>query len=150
MAHQAVLNDGARAAANGNGRPGGLMDNVSSFGGDLATLASLQSKLAAADARESLVRATPALGGLALAILLAISGVMAIVGGLALWIAEHFAMKTSVALMLTGLGALVLVALLGVVCARLLGSSVTTFRRSAEELERNIAWVKTTLTHSGR
>lgn len=151
MAHQAFLNDGVRAATNGSGRPsGGLMENVSSFGNDVATLASLQSKLVAADARASLARAAPALGGLALAILLAFSGAIAIVGGLALWIAERFEMKTSVALMLTGLGALVLVALIGVVCVRLLGSSFTAFRRSAEELERNIAWVKTTLTHSGR
>ncbi|OJW21008.1 MAG: hypothetical protein BGO49_30115 [Planctomycetales bacterium 71-10] len=126
------------------------MEDVSSFGNDVATLASLQSKLAAADAKASLARAAPALGGLALAILLAFSGAIAIVWGLALWIAERFEMKTSAALMLTGLGALVLVALIGVVCVRLLGSSFTTFRRSAEELERNIAWIKTTLTHSGR
>lgn len=144
------MNHGARAATEGNGRSNGLMENVSSFGSDVATLASLQSQLVAADARESLTRGAPAIAGLVLAILLAFAGVIAIVGGLALWIAERFAMQPSIALMLTGLGTLVVVALVGVISVRLLGSSVTTFRRSAEELERNIAWVKTTLTHSGR
>lgn len=144
------MNNGARAANAGHAHSNGLMDNVSSFGNDVATLASLQSKLAAADARETLSRSTPALYGLALALLLAIAGTVAIVVGLALWIAEHFAMQASVALMMTGLGSLAVVAILGVVSVRLIGSSVTTFRRSAEELERNVAWIKTTLTHSGR
>ncbi|MDG3008097.1 phage holin family protein [Paludisphaera mucosa] len=149
MAHQAVLNDGPRPAAS-NGRPNGLIENVSSFGNDLATLATLQSKLVAADARESLAKSAPALAGLALAILLAFAGSVAILGGLGLWLAEAFALKPAVALMLTGLGALVVVALLAAVCVKLLGSSFTTFRRSAEELERNLAWIKTTLTYSGR
>ena len=42
------------------------------------------------------------------------------------------------------------VAVLAVLGLKLIGSSLGTFRRSAEELERNLAWVKTTLTHSGR
>lgn len=150
MAHQAFLNHGFRAAAARGRSPDGLMENVSSFGGDIATLASLQSQLAAADARAGLARATPAVAGLVVAALLAVAGAVAIVGGLALWIAEAFAIKTSVALMLTGLGALVVVALVGVVSVRLLISSATTFRRSLEELQRNIAWIKTTLTYSGR
>jgi hypothetical protein len=146
------LNHGLRAAAaRGRGRAAdGLMDNVSSFGGDIAALASLQSQLAAADARAGLAKAVPAIGGLVVAVLLAVAGTVAIVGGLALWIAESYAIKPSIALMLTGLGALIVVALLGVVSVRLLISSATTFRRSIEELQRNIAWIKTTLTYSGR
>lgn len=153
MAHQAFLNPGFRAANAGRhfARPGdGLIDNISSVGGDIAALASLQSQLAAADARQSLTKAIPAVAGLVVAVLLAVAGTVAIVGGLALWIAQAFHLETSVALMLTGLGALVLVALLGVISVRLLLSSATTFRRSIEELQRNIAWIKTTLAHSGR
>lgn len=150
MAHQAVLNNGVGASATSQNRATGLMDNVSSFGSDLASLASLQGKLAAADAKESLQKAAPAIVGLVLATLLAFAGVVVILGGVGLWIAEAFAMKTHAALIFTGLGALVLVAILAAVCARLLGSSFTSFRRSSEEFERNLAWVKTTLTHSGR
>jgi uncharacterized membrane protein YidH (DUF202 family) len=126
------------------------MENVSSFGNDVAALAALQGQLAAADARESLRRAIPSIAGLVVAILLAIAGVVVLVAGLALWIAEEAQMKPAAALMLTGLGALVVVALLGAVSARFLKSSFTTFRRSSEEFERNLAWVKTTLSYSGR
>jgi hypothetical protein len=48
------------------------------------------------------------------------------------------------------LGSLVLAALGGWICARWLAKSFSTFRRSSEELERNVAWIKTTLTQSGR
>lgn len=151
MAHQAVVNNGATSASpNRSTGPTGLMENVGSFGNDLATLASLQSKLAAADAKESLQKAAPAIAGLVVASLLAFSGAVVILGGLALWIAESLALAPYKALMLTGLGALIVVAILAAVCIRLLGSSFTTFRRSSEEFERNLAWIKTTLTHSGR
>ncbi len=150
MAHQAFLNPRIRAAATAGGASDGLMDDVGSFGGDLAALASLQSRLAAADARESLAKAAPAVAGLALAVLLCVAAAVVAAAGLALWIAERYAVATSTALMLVGLGAAVLAAILGVVSARLLGSSVTPFRRSSEELGRNIAWVKTTIAHSGR
>lgn len=146
MAHQTVLNDDAAVKS----RPNGLMSNVGSFGNDLTSLATLQTKLAAADMRESLRKAAPAIGGLVVLSLLVIAGMTAIVAGFALWLAEAFQLRLGVALMLTGLGCLVLGALFSWLCVRFLGSSFTAFRRSAEELERNIAWVKTTLTRSGR
>ncbi|AMV40864.1 phage holin family protein [Planctomyces sp. SH-PL62] len=151
MAHQEVVKD-ARGPAQANGRStgGGLMEDVGTFGSDLANLASLQGQLAAADARETLSRAIPAIVGLVVAVLLAIAGTGVLLAGLALWIAQAAAMQPAQALMLTGLGALVVVALIGAVSARFLGSSFTTFRRSSEEFERNLAWIKTTLTYSGR
>lgn len=147
MAHQAFVKD-PRAGLNGNGQ--GLLENVSSFGSDVASLAALQGQLAAADAREALGRATPAFAGLVVAILLAIAGAGVLTAGLALWIAEAAQIKPASALMLTGGGALVLVAALAYVSARMLASSLRTFRRSGEELERNLAWIKTTLVYSGR
>ncbi|WP_165250318.1 phage holin family protein [Paludisphaera soli] len=151
MAHQAFMNDPRRAPAPaGRSNGTGLIENVSSFGNDVASLAALQGQLAAADARESFRRAIPSIAGLVVAILLAIAGVGVVVAGLALWIAEEAQMKPAVALMLTGLGALVLVALLAAISVRFLKSSFSTFRRSSEEFERNLAWVKTTLSYSGR
>lgn len=150
MAHQAFLNPGVRAAATAARAPDGLMDDVGSFGGDLAALAALQSRLAAADARESLARAAPAVAGLFLAVLLCVAAAVAAAAGLALWLAERYAVALPTSLMLVSLGAMVLAAILGFVSARILGSSVIPFRRSAEELGRNVAWVKTTLAHSGR
>lgn len=126
------------------------MSGVESFGNDLATLASLQAKLAAADARESLLKALPAVVGLAVLVLLLIGGMGAIVAGFAVWLAAALKWGLGVSLMVVGLGCLVVGALFSMLCLRLLGSSFTSFRRSSEELERNLAWVKTTLTQSGR
>jgi hypothetical protein len=145
MAHQTILNDGNRRA-----KSNGLMDNVSSFGSDVASLAALQSKLAAADMRESLHKAAPAIGGLAVLALLLVAGMTVLVAGLALWLAEAQQLRPAVALVGVGLGSLVVAALGAWLCARRLGSSFTSFRRSSEELERNLAWIKTTLTQSGR
>lgn len=143
MAYQAFLNDRASQS-------NGLIDNVSSFGNDLATLATLQAKLASADLREGLQRAAPAVGVLAAVGLISAAGVTALVLALASWLAESFQFRTSSALAIVGLGSLVVAALGGWLGARALASSFTTFRRSSEELERNLAWIKTTLTQSGR
>ncbi len=126
------------------------MGSVESFGNDLATLASLQAKLAAADARESLLKALPSVVGLGVLVLLLIGGMAAIVAGFAVWLAEALHLGLGVSLMLVGLGCLILGALFSLLCLRLLSKSFTAFRRSSEELERNLAWVKTTLTQSGR
>lgn len=145
MAHQTILND-----LKGRSKSNGLMDNVSSFGNDVASLAALQSKLAAADMRESLHKATPAIGGLAVLVLLLFAGMTVLMAGLALWLAEAQQLRPAVAFVVVGLGSLVVAALGGWLCARWLTSSFSTFRRSFEELERNVAWIKTTLTQSGR
>jgi formate hydrogenlyase subunit 3/multisubunit Na+/H+ antiporter MnhD subunit len=143
MAHQTFL-------TGRSSRSNGLIDNVSSFSNDLATLATLQTKLAAADLREGLQKAAPAVGVLAAVGLLSVAGVTALVIGLAFWLAESFQLRTGSALALVGLGSLVVAALGAWLGARALASSFATFRRSSEELERNLAWIKTTLTQSGR
>ncbi len=150
MADQTILNKGGRGGPAPKPGSNGLMEGVGSFGNDLATLASLQAKLAAADARESLLKALPAAVGLGVLALLLIAGMAALVAGFAVWLAEAFHLRLGVALMLVGLGCLILGALFSLLCLRLVGSSFTAFRRSSEELERNVAWVKTTLTRSGR
>lgn len=143
MAYQAFLNDRAT-------RPNALIEDVNSFGNDLAALATLQTKLAAADFREGLKTARPAVGVLAVMILLAIAGATAIVIGLAFWLAESFQFRTASALALVGLGCLVVASLGAWFAVRALASSFTAFQRSAEEFTRNLAWIKTTLTQSAR
>jgi hypothetical protein len=126
------------------------MSNVESFGSDLASLATLQAQLATADLRESLRRAAPAIGGLAVLCLLLFAGMTALVAGVALWIADAYQLRPAAALMLVGFGSLVVAVLGAWLCVRAFGRSLSTFRRSSEELERNLAWVKTILTQSGR
>ena len=139
------MNEGSRRA-----KSNGLIDNVSSFGSDVAALASLQTKLAAADMRESLHKAAPAIAGLVILALVSVAGMTVFLGGLALWLAEAQQLRPAVALVVVGLVGLIVAALGAWFCTRLLGTSFSTFRRSFEELERNVAWIKTTLTQSGR
>lgn len=135
MAHQAFLND----------RPNGLIDNVSSFGNDLAALAALQAKLATIDLREGLQKAAPAVGVLIVAALLSAAGVTVLVFGLALWLAESFQIRPASAFGVVGLGSLAAASIGAWIGARALASSLSTFRRSSEEFERNLAWIKSTL-----
>jgi len=53
-------------------------------------------------------------------------------------------------MMVVALIGLVISGVAAALLARSLTRSFSYFRRSQEELERNLAWVKTTLIHSGR
>ncbi len=53
-------------------------------------------------------------------------------------------------MMVVALGGLVISGVGAALLARSLGRSFSYFRRSQEELDRNLAWIKTTLVHSGR
>lgn len=131
-------------------RPNGVIEGVGSFGADLASLGILQARLAAADLREALLRAAPTLGGLVMLGLVAVAGMAVLLAGLALWLADVLAARPGLVMMVVALVALVLSGVIAALLARTLSSSFSTFRRSQEELDRNLAWIKTTLVHSGR
>jgi Putative Actinobacterial Holin-X, holin superfamily III len=54
------------------------------------------------------------------------------------------------ALLLTAGVAIVLAVVVGVLAVPRLRKSFESFQRSREELARNVAWIKTVLTYSGR
>ena len=70
--------------------------------------------------------------------------------GLSWWLAAVFQVQVGIVMMITGLVALIIASVAAALLFRRLGKCFSYFRRSQEELERNLAWIKTTLVHSGR
>jgi Putative Actinobacterial Holin-X, holin superfamily III len=147
MAHQAVRNGSVGSSAR---QSNGVIEGVSSFGTDLATLAVLQMRLAACDLRESAKVATPILAGLTVFLIIAGASAVVALAGIALWLATILNVQAGILMMVVALVGLVISGVGSALLARSLTKSFTYFRRSQEELERNLAWVKTTLVHSGR
>jgi hypothetical protein len=147
MANQAVRNG---PAALKDRRNDGVIGGVSSFGIDLATLAVLQMRLAACDLRASAKAATPIVAGLV--VLGIIAGASMVVGlaGMALWLATLLNIQAGIVMMVVALIGLIVSGVAFALLGRSLSRGFSCFRRSQEELERNLAWVKTTLVHSGR
>jgi uncharacterized membrane protein YqjE len=147
MAHQTVRNGSADARDRSSN---GVIEGVSSFGNDLATLAVLQLRLFALDLRESAKVAIPIVVGLVILGMIATAGIVVGLAGISIWLAEILQARSSVVMMVIGLASLVVAGVASAVLTRSLVSSFSSFRRSREELERNLAWIKTTLVHSGR
>ena len=147
MADQAAVKD-----ANGvkvNAPAESMVESVTEFVNDITTLAELQLKLTAVDAREAVGRAVvpAALVGAGLVLLLGSLPVV-LLGVADLLVSAGMAQGW--ARLLTGLGALVVAGVLAALSAPALARSLGSFRRSSEELARNVAWVKTVVVYSGR
>ena len=127
-----------------------LIEGVGGLGASVATLAVLQARLAVADLREAAQRMTPGLIVAALLAPLALASTIIALLGLAYWLVEARGFSTPQAFGVTALGGLSLCAVLAVVAWLGLRAGITAFRRSQDELERNIAWLGTILTRSGR
>jgi hypothetical protein len=131
-------------------RPSGVIDSVNALGTDLGNLATLQLRLAACDARESLRRLAPSLilGGVGL-IILPSSVVVALIGA-AYGIAATTTLTLPWALLSVAAAGFLLSAISLLIAVRLSRGGFTSFRRSSEELQRNIAWIRTVVKYSGR
>lgn len=153
MASQTVKNGQAVSGSNTDvqDRPqNGVLDGVSSFGNDLTTLATLQIKLASCDLRDSAQVAIPIAVGLAICGFIIMGCVVIALAGFALWLASVWQIPIGPCMMGVALGGLIIAGIAGALLARSFSKSFSYFRRSREELERNLAWIKTALTHSGR
>jgi len=147
MAYQTVRNGATQSRDRQNN---GVIEGVSSFGTDLATLGMLQAQLAACDLRDSMKQAIPSLIGLVAFATIGVACTVVGLAGLALWLAEVFQARPGIVMILVALAGLVIAGIASFLLIRALASSFTYFRRSQEELDRNLAWIKTTLVHSGR
>jgi hypothetical protein len=131
-------------------RPSGVIEGVGGFGSDVATLAVLQARLARCDLREGLRQTARLWATLAIVAVFCLAGVIALVLGAAFWIATAFELGTGKSMVLVGAVCVVVSSVIAIVCIRVLTTGPSIFQRSIEEFERNLAWVKTTLTQSGR
>jgi hypothetical protein len=157
MAGQASVTAGAQTNGNGQGRRGeperslnGVVSGIGSLGTSVLSLATLQARLVAADARESSSRIVPAVAGLMLVLPIMVASLTAATFALGHWLHEAFGWRMSAALGVAALAGLLIGGVLLLVSVRLGSNGLTTFRRSKEELERNVAWLGTVLTQSGR
>ena len=146
MAHQTFITD----MANKGTEPNGLIEGVGTFGADLAALAVLQARLAASDLREGAKRSRIALVAAMIGGIICTCGIGAIILGASLWLAANLEIQLSTALIAIGIASLFVAAMSLLSCVRALTTWESAFQRSHEELERNLAWIKTTLMHSGR
>jgi hypothetical protein len=128
----------------------GVVESVAGLGGDIASLAELQAKLALADLKVSVGQATVPTVLLASGLLVALSTVPVALVGLAYLVAEATGWRTSLAFLATAAAALVLALVVALVGYLGLTKSFGSFSRSKEELTRNVSWIKTVLLHSGR
>jgi uncharacterized membrane protein YqjE len=145
-----------QATVSGNGAPSPLgaaesvVGNIAELGNDVATLAELQLRLAALDFRESLARAAWPLALGAVGLALGLGSLPVALIGLAELLAAGLAIGRGWSLLIVALAALVLASAAATIAALRLGPSFASFRRSREELERNLAWIRTVLLYSGR
>jgi Putative Actinobacterial Holin-X, holin superfamily III len=147
MALQKIVN-GARSSM--GAQPNGLIEEISSFGADLASLAVLQARLAACDVRDGVKRTRFALVVMAICGMVSGAGIVAIIIGSALWLAARFQLDLGVVMILLGTASLLVAGSVSYACVRAVAAKESVFQRSHEELERNLAWIRTTLAQSGR
>ena len=143
MAHQTTLTNGRRHAA-----PEGVVTSIAGFGGDMATLAELQGKLALVDLKESVERARAPFALTSVAGVLALSALPAVMIGIGFLLADLFKISQGWGLIIAG----AVVAGAGGVTAAVAGSrlskSFESFRRSKEEFNRNLLWIRTVIAQS--
>ncbi len=144
MVRQATLKNGASTSIDG------VIDGIGDLGNNVFTLATLQARLAAMDLREMVGQVIPAAVSVALLIPLYFAGFTALVFGLAYWVSASLQLPLAAALAIVGSLAIVLAAILAFFAWRRFSASLTTFRRSREELDRNVAWLGTIVKQSGR
>jgi hypothetical protein len=135
---------------NTRNEPNGFIEGIGSFGADLATLAVLQARLAASDLRDAARRARLRLLGLVTSLVICAAGMVAVILGVGLWLAARLGIEPGAGVLLSGVVVLAFAVTLGFLSVQALASGEPPFQRSHDELERNLAWIRTTLSQSGR
>jgi len=149
MADQAPLGGGSRTRAESRGN-GSVVGSIAELGNDIMTLAELQAKLLALDLKECTAQAGTSLALILAGLTVMLASLPVAVLGVAYLVADALGIKPGWAMLLTVAVVLVLGGVLLAVCVPRLRRSFAAFRRSREELNRNLSWIRTVLLYSGR
>ncbi len=147
MVDQKAMNRSANKAVEPSGS---VSESLADFVDNLAELGDLQLRLLRQDARASFQHARFAIVLFGLGLCAILAGIMLALLGLVEELAAHAVMSRPAAFLTVGLGALLFGALAFQYSLGRIASSSEGFRRSNEELIRNLSWVRTVLTQSGR
>jgi hypothetical protein len=128
----------------------GVFGNLADFAGDVATLAELQAKLASHDLKETISRATIPVGAIMVGGVLALGTIPVLLIGVGELLGPLLGLSHGGSMLAVAILALVLATAMLLFAMPALKRSFASFQRSREELVRNIAWIKTVLTYSGR
>jgi uncharacterized membrane protein YqjE len=129
---------------------GKVVSGIAEFINDIVTLAELQAKLALLDLNESLEKARLSLALVVVGVFFILASLPVALFGVAELLAAALKISHGWALLMTGAVVLVVAGIVVAVSAYRLVPSVSSFRRSREELSRNLAWIRTVLLYSGR
>jgi amino acid transporter len=149
MANQASVNGGPRVKIN-SPLVEGVFGNIAGFAGDVANLAELQAKLASHDLKDSISRATIPTGIMIVGGILALGAIPVLLIGVGELLGPILGLSHGGAMIAVAVLAIVLAAIMCVLALPAIKRSFASFQRSREELVRNLAWIKTVLTYSGR
>jgi len=147
MADQASVN---QSRGNGNGGGESVVGSIAGFGTDVANLADLQLKLATLDFNEATAKATLPLSLLVGGLVVLLGSVPVAIAGAALLIASALGISLGLTLLLTAIVVMIAAGASVAFAGLRLTRSFEVFRRSREELVRNISWIRTVLVQSGR
>ncbi|HWE37593.1 MAG TPA: phage holin family protein [Isosphaeraceae bacterium] len=150
MADQATVNVGNGRGVPINAPTEAVVGGVADFGNDLATLVELQAKLIAIDLKVAVDRATMPLVVAAVGAVLALGALPVVLLGVAELLVQYAGLPRGWAYLLVGGLAIVLAAVAAWLMLPRLKASLESFRRSREELTRNVSWIRTVLVRSGK
>ena len=129
---------------------GGVLGNLAEFASDCTTLLELQSRLAVEDLKDSAARAVVPVGGAAFGVALALGALPVALLGVGELVVQYGGLTRGWSYVIVAVAALVLGGLSAWLFGSRIGASFESFHRSREELTRNLAWIKTVLSYSGR
>ena len=133
-----------------NGPVAGFTSTAANVLGDLLELAELQAKLAKADALSASAAATRPIGMLVIGICAAIASLPVLTLGLASLLDQQTALNMWQSQLLVGAAVALLASASVYASVQRLRTAGLQFQRSADELAKNVAWVKSVVGTTGR
>jgi hypothetical protein len=127
-----------------------VLGGITEFANDIANLAELQARLALIDLKDSVQKSLVPVALVGAGLIGLIGALPVALLGVAGLLASALKISQAAATLLTGGVVLAVAAGTVAVAAAKIGPSFRSFRRSREELTRNLAWIRTVLLYSGR